>query len=66
MFVCQFGTSCIFYLLDEEFQGWQVQDEFGNVKGVKIVVGFVDDTDFFVRRKDGSIEVVGKLYKRYI
>ena len=35
-----------FYLLDEKFVGWKVTDEKGNVVGVKLAIGFVDDTDF--------------------
>ena len=66
VFVCQFGTSCIFYLLDEKYQGWQVHDEKGKVVGVKLAVGFVDHTDYFIRRKHGALEVVGDVYQKYI
>ena len=66
VFCCQFGTSVIFYILDEAFRGWDITDENGKVIGSKISIGFVDDTDFFVRRSDNTIEIVGKLYKKYI
>ena len=62
VFVCKFSTSCIFYLLDKEFQGWNIHDEKGKVVGVKIAVGFVDNTDYFIRRENGALEVVGNIY----
>ena len=66
VFVFQFGTSVIFYLLEEEFVGWEVTDHNGNVVGVKLAIGFVDDTDFFVRRNGNTIEIVRKIYQKYI
>ena len=66
VFVCQFGTSIIFYLLEEEFKGWHVLDEQGRVVGVKLAIGFVNDTDFFVRREKDAIELVGRIYRKYI
>ena len=66
VFVYQFGTLVISYLLEEEFRGWNITDEAGNVVGCKLAIRFVDDTDFFVRRKKNVIEVVGKVYKKYI
>ena len=55
VFVCQFGTSVIFYLLEDEFQGWKVTDEQGRVTGCKLAIGFVNDTDFFVQRRENTI-----------
>lgn len=66
VFICQFGTSCIFYMLDEEFCGWEVVNEEGKVVGVKVAIRFVDDTDFFLKRETNSIELTEALYNRYI
>lgn len=66
VFVCQFGTSFIFYLLEEEFQRWDITDEEGRIVRCKLAIGFVNDTNFFVRRSDSTIEIVGQLYNKYI
>ena len=66
VFVCQFGTSVIFYILEDEFDGWNNIDEEGKVIGVKLAVGFVDDTDFFLKRHKNTIILAGKVYQRYI
>lgn len=66
VFVCQFGTSVIFYILEDTFKGWDIEDENGNVVEVRLVVGFVNDTDFFVSRDGDFIQVAGKIYKHYI
>lgn len=62
VFVCQFGTIIIFCLLEEEFQGWDVCNEKGEVIGCRLAIGFVDDTDFFVYRVDRTIAEAAKIY----
>lgn len=66
VFCCQFGTSVIFYILEDEFRGWDITDERGNVVGCKLAIGFVDDCDFFIRRTNNTIEIAGKLYTKYV
>lgn len=66
IFVCQFSTRIIFYLIDNEFKGQNLEDKNGKIIRVKLAIGFVDDTRFFVRRKYGIIDIVIDIYDKYI
>lgn len=66
VFCCKFGVSIIFYILDKEFGSWEITDVSGKVIGCKLAIGFLDDTNFFVCRRNNTIEIVSKIYNKYI
>ena len=34
--------------------------------GYKLAIGFIDNTDFFVWKRNNTIEIVRNIYKKYI
>ena len=66
IFMCQFGIHDIFFILEQKFKLQDVIDENGNILGSRLIIRFINNTDFFICHPNNTIKNTVNICDKYI